>query len=159
MLTLARFAASMTPRNSRWTAGGIAMPSENNTRLLRPGSALQRADDREEAVGRGVALLVALHDLEVPNHLRLHLRQHARRQERCPRRGCAGPPRPAAPADGSSGRRRLLIRVGLLLRCSGLLKLADARPAIRLERLAQHAALRVNGAYGVSARSMPKMPM
>jgi hypothetical protein len=38
MLTLARWAASITPWNIRCTAGGTAMPSENRTRLLRPGS-------------------------------------------------------------------------------------------------------------------------
>jgi hypothetical protein len=39
------------------------------------------------------------------------------------------------------------------------LKLEDARPAIPASAWRSTSAFRVNGAIGVSARSMPKMPM
>ena len=82
---------------------------------LAPRDSSERADDREQAVGGGVSLLVAFHDLEVANHVRLHLRQL--RLARCAAHGCR---RPRAAGCLRARRRcprhrRLLVGIGLLL--------------------------------------------
>ena len=75
MLTLARLAVSITDRNSRHDAGGMATPSEKKITDLRPPAACAcELTSASSAVAGRHALLIALEHLEGLDCPALHVR-------------------------------------------------------------------------------------
>ena len=97
---------------------------------------------------RRVALLIALHDLEVPDHVRLHLRQH--RVARCTADSGAGTRRrrPFRAAAAAAARiAACCIGVRLLLLLLGAVEAAWTRGCSILSSACRSTrAFRVNGA-------------
>ena len=113
----------------------------------------------EQAVGRRVSLLIALHRVEVADHLRLHLRELRRRRRAAHRRAGARPAGRRGIGRCLRCRRRRRSALALACCCSGLLKPTSFAPHHLSSAWRSVCAFRVNGAYGVSAISTPKMPM
>ena len=145
MLTLARLAASMTPRNRRCDGGRNGEAFREEHQALASGQLRQRVDDRR--TGRWSSSSPAgrapwARSRESCRSICASCASPAARAARRPR------PAPAAPAALLPRRSPTPPAARHWCRCcccSGLLNAGEPRVAMLLERLAHRAALRVKG--------------
>ena len=147
MLTLARVSgvdhAAEQPLHRRWNR----QPFREQHQALAPGQPAHRLDDRKQAIGGGVALLIALHELEVANHARGHLRETQIARRAAHRIAGARTGRRGRTRHLLSRAARLPIGVGLLLLLFGAVEAGGAALAHVVERPPKH--LDVPGEGGV----------